>query len=383
MEQATETHVCPICADTIVDEGEDGCVQDALFCEGDCQCWLHRWCAGVTRERYAVLSSDEEPFLCLSCTVAGQQAAITAQQADIACLRECVNALTSEVRALKATVAVMQSEPPLNSASTSPTGQAKEWSVVVSKGNGNGRKGREKRQRGCPSACSEPPSQNNTQASSEETAATATTTTSAKSRSENKVKVTGARRIWGTRRSSNVKSIKSVIARICKIGELRVIRKDRVKPSTQKSTWWYVLHAKESTLSDLETKWDPVNMQTGWKLEPCFMVDSSPSPSSENSNGDPLPLATPPALPDPIVPNSIVPNSIVPNPIVLNPIVLNPIVPIVPTPANESTVIVDSDVAMPVNLPNNSPTYSTTSGSSTTAPNYATVNKSRPLSGDQ
>ena len=43
-----------------------------------------------------------------------------------------------------------------------------------------------------------------------------------------------------------MKSIKSVIARICKIGELRVIRKDRVKPSTQKSTWWYVLHAKES-----------------------------------------------------------------------------------------------------------------------------------------
>ena len=132
------------------------------------------------------------------------------------------------------------------------------------------------------------------------------------------------------------------------------------------------------TLSDLETKWDPVNMQTGWKLEPCFMVDSSPSPSSENSNGDPLPLATPPALPDPIVSNPIVPNSIVPNPIVLNPIVA-----IVPTPANESTVIVDSDVATPVNLPNNSPTHSTTSGSSTTAPNYATVNKSRPLSGDQ
>ena len=150
--------------------------------------------------------------------VAGQQAAITAQQADIACLQECMNALTSEVRALKATVAVMQAEPPLNSASTSPTGQAKEWSVVVSKGNGNGRKGKGKRQRGCPSACSEPPSQNNTQASSEETASTATTTTSAKSRSENKVKVTGARRIWGTLRSSNVKSIKSVIARICKIG---------------------------------------------------------------------------------------------------------------------------------------------------------------------
>jgi len=76
-----------------------------------CQCWMHRWCAGVMRERYVALSSTEDPFLCPSCVVAGQQVAITAQQAGIACLREiqCVNALTDEVRSLKATVAAMRS----------------------------------------------------------------------------------------------------------------------------------------------------------------------------------------------------------------------------------------------------------------------------------
>ena len=26
-----DTHVCPICAEPIVDEGEDGCAEDALF----------------------------------------------------------------------------------------------------------------------------------------------------------------------------------------------------------------------------------------------------------------------------------------------------------------------------------------------------------------
>ena len=117
-------------------EGEDGCAQDALFCEGVCQRWLHRWCAGVTSERYVVLSSIEDPSLCPSCTVAGQQA-------DIACLRECVNALTDEVRALKATVAVMQTQPLSNSASPS-TGQTKRWTTVVSKGNGYGSKGKGK-----------------------------------------------------------------------------------------------------------------------------------------------------------------------------------------------------------------------------------------------
>jgi len=105
----TEKHVCPICVMPIVDEGEDGCIQDALFCEGECQCWLHRWCASVTRERYAVLSSTEDAFLCPSCTVARQQAAIASQQEDITRLRECVSSLTDELRGLKATVATMQS----------------------------------------------------------------------------------------------------------------------------------------------------------------------------------------------------------------------------------------------------------------------------------
>ena len=126
-----------------MDEDEDWCAQDAFFCEGVCQRWLHRWCAGVTSERYVVLSSIEDPFLCPSCTVAGQQAAMTAQQADIACLRECVNTFTDEVRALKATVAVMQTQPLSNSASP-PTGQTKRWATVVSKGNGYGSKGKGK-----------------------------------------------------------------------------------------------------------------------------------------------------------------------------------------------------------------------------------------------
>ena len=70
-------------------------------------------------------------------------------------------------------------------------------------------------------------------------------------------------------------------ARVCKIGEVRVVRKDRVKPGTNKSMWWYVVHAKESVLSDLETKWDQANVQTGWKLELCFMAESTQISSSK------------------------------------------------------------------------------------------------------
>ena len=40
---------------------------------------------------------------------------------------------------------------------------------------------------------------------------------------------------------------------------------------TNKTKWWYVVHADEDLLTELNTKWDQVKAQTSWKLEPCFM----------------------------------------------------------------------------------------------------------------
>jgi len=103
MSEQERVHICPICTEPVVDDGEDGCAQDALFCEGVCKCWHHRWCASVTKERYSFLSDSEEPFLCPSCTSSNQQAAI-------ASLQNCLKALTDEVRSLKATVASIQTQ---------------------------------------------------------------------------------------------------------------------------------------------------------------------------------------------------------------------------------------------------------------------------------
>ena len=61
--KSTKEHVCPICAELIVDEGTDSRAQDTLFCEGDCKTWLHQWCTSMTKEQYAVLSASEKPFL--------------------------------------------------------------------------------------------------------------------------------------------------------------------------------------------------------------------------------------------------------------------------------------------------------------------------------
>ena len=34
--------------------------------------------------------------------------------------------------------------------------------------------------------------------------------------------------------------------------------------------WWFVIHASENVLLDFEGRWDQLQFQTGWKLEPCM-----------------------------------------------------------------------------------------------------------------
>ena len=213
---------------------------EALFCAGACQKWVHRYCASVSERCYKAISESSTPFFCLGCYQERQQEHITELtntvedlRLEIARLKESLSAAQAEAKA--------KSDPPQRSyASVTDEGKT----GYNGHRNGQHKPGR-KRQRGCPGASRE------TQTSSEESA---TAAISAKEKGENKIRVIGARRVWGTLKSSNVKSVKSVIARVCKIGEVRVVRKDRLKPGTNKSMWWYVVHAKESVPSDLETK---------------------------------------------------------------------------------------------------------------------------------
>ena len=56
------TEICAICLDTIIDATEVSEGEDALFCEGKCQAWLHRRCACITKARFDRISTSEAPF---------------------------------------------------------------------------------------------------------------------------------------------------------------------------------------------------------------------------------------------------------------------------------------------------------------------------------
>ena len=40
---------------------------EALFCVGSCQQWLHRYCASVTVQQYKDICSSKSPFQCPTC----------------------------------------------------------------------------------------------------------------------------------------------------------------------------------------------------------------------------------------------------------------------------------------------------------------------------
>ena len=66
-----KTSQCAVCLEEVVD-GRD----EAIFCEGQCKMWFHRWCARVSQELLSTLTASEEPF-CLMCSRASFQQQVT------------------------------------------------------------------------------------------------------------------------------------------------------------------------------------------------------------------------------------------------------------------------------------------------------------------
>jgi len=81
---------CLICDEAILEPGDLTDGDDAVFCEGVCQGWLHRKCAGLSRPVFDKLSESDNPRVCLQCMLHNQAKEITE-------LKSAINALTTEI----------------------------------------------------------------------------------------------------------------------------------------------------------------------------------------------------------------------------------------------------------------------------------------------
>lgn len=94
--------------------------------------------------------------------------------------------------------------------------------------------------------------------------------------SQPKIKVKGKRRVWGTLKASHSGVIKNSICNVTGLpSNLFEIKRKYKSISGQKVRWWHVLSGKEEDLISLERNWDTVKIQTGWKIEPCYVIDST------------------------------------------------------------------------------------------------------------
>ena len=64
---------CLICDDDIIDQNEQCEGQDSIFCDGLCQGWLHRRCAGLTKKAFLLCSESSKPFKCPHCQLRTQE----------------------------------------------------------------------------------------------------------------------------------------------------------------------------------------------------------------------------------------------------------------------------------------------------------------------
>ena len=93
---------------------------------------------------------------------------------------------------------------------------------------------------------------------------------------KHKIQVVGAHRIWG--------NCERQYCQICQEYDFLYIqdwwraactRKTKDNPVTNRTKWWFVIHADEHLPSDLDAKWEQVKLQTPWKLEPCFKHENT------------------------------------------------------------------------------------------------------------
>ena len=287
-EGAEACHTCPICTQPIVESSDTEDGEEALLCEGTCNCWLHRWCGGVTKSRYEALSSTEQPFYCPSCTACRQEQVILE-------LQSMVTALADEVRGLKATVAGLQLSNSI--ATTHPTaGPDKsengplaveselQWNVVAARKRGGKGKGPASAKTAAPKG-----SKNGSLGKQPG------------SQKPPRVRVNGARKVWGTLKNTTVKGVSNALTVLGKVpsNALTIKRKYKTVNTDSKRVvrWWFVIRGEEKVLEQLENNWSSVGIQTAWKLEPLleFQAESMSVPTQmpESSGSVAIPAETP------------------------------------------------------------------------------------------
>ena len=268
---------CNLCTDTIKPS------EEVLHCEGSCGAHMHRYCAGVTKKYYCELVKSSTPFVCLHCTQQLHKAEVRALQSELQALKAEISELraTAEAAAATVTSGTAVAQPMASRYSlTSPADsdelkaireeldnvkttvmaeiESLSYAAVTAKGRPR-RRNQSMKAAERPARPANPP---------------ADAPANATPKTKEKEKVSGARKIWGTLKSTSATAVSTAVTKLTSLTEddFQVKRKYKQyqKNNSTVLRWWFVIRGSEEVMSKLEDEWEQLSLQTNWKIEPLM-----------------------------------------------------------------------------------------------------------------
>ena len=263
--KGSDKETCDLCA------GPFKASEEVLQCVGSCYLYMHRYCAGLARRHYMELKSASKPFVCFVCTQQLHKAEVMTLQTEVASLK-------NELRELRTLASSVAAAPPNSESSAEPQPNndelrslkedldqlkevvSKSYAEVTAKGHPSAdTKSQRRPGKGRHNQVRHPKDEN----SSGKDYSRPTTP---------KERVVGARKIWGTLRTTTSNAVSSTLSKLTSKGnQVQVKRKFKSIQNTNKTVrWWFVIRGSEDMLQEIESEWDHVSAQTNWKLEPLL-----------------------------------------------------------------------------------------------------------------
>ena len=85
--------VCPVCEDPILDAKGRRKGQDAIFCNGTCQTWLHRGCAGLSCRAFAACADSKVEVVCSTCQITVLDTTVAGMKKELIEVKEMLSAM--------------------------------------------------------------------------------------------------------------------------------------------------------------------------------------------------------------------------------------------------------------------------------------------------